>query len=132
MEVRQPDTQNTVVNSPITSETVDKRYWIQEYSTLLNGVIFRLKKIDAVTRLDIVLTMSKNDLKKGEMALNYLNYWQWSKDGGTTWVDLLNPSGSARLEELDTEPSLAFDLASIFMDRVIAPVFTESKVSQGL
>lgn len=130
MEVRQPTVQNEAQISTTTGETGDNRYWLKEYPNLLPNVVFRIKKLDAVTRLDIVLGMSRKDLKKGEMALNYLNYWQWTKDGGTTWVDLLNPSGSSRLDELDTEPSLAFDLASIFMDKVIAPVFTESKISQ--
>ena len=132
MELRMANEVSNVDNATATNEEPIKdtrQYWQKTWDNLCPGVIFKINQISAVDRLTIVYN-KQTAIRSGHTAqstTDLLKYWLWSKNGGGNWAPVLNESGTSRLPELDTEPSLIFDLANLFQDEVILPVFIGSK-----
>ena len=108
----------------------DKRqYWQKTWNDLCEGVSFKIQQIAPIDRLTIVYNR-QTAIRNGhtpQSTKDLLKYWLWSKNGGMNWSPVLNESGTSRLPELDTDPSLIFDLGNLFQDEVILPVFIGSK-----
>jgi hypothetical protein len=112
-------------------------YYEEQLDKIYDGVIFRFKKINPIDYINLVTkhtetTASKSTMKtSADFIGSCLSYIQWTKDGAT-WTDLVDPNGNSRLPELDEHPTIGFDLYYAFVQKVIAPVFIESKTFQSL
>ena len=111
-------------------EVKDTRpYWEKTWENLVPGVVFKINKLAPLDRLAIVYNR-QSITKSGYTSQNvkeFVQNWIWTRNGGTNWNPVVNQSGTANLPELDTNQSLLFDLANIFQEEVIFPVFIESK-----
>lgn len=110
-------------------------YWNKEYSDICENVIFKVKQINPVELLDLVmvnleLKSSKSD-KRQEFIKSCLSNIIWTKDG-MNWYELIDHEGRNRLPESETNPTIIFDLYTQFQTDVLVPVFTESKTFQNL
>jgi len=132
MELRMP---NDVVEQEQTTteqreEVKDTRpYWEKTWENLVPGVVFKINKLAPLDRLAIVYNR-QSITKSGYTSQNvkeFVQNWIWTRNGGTNWNPVVNQAGTANLPELDTNQSLLFDLANIFQEEVIFPVFIESK-----
>lgn len=107
-----------------------KAYWTIEYKDLCDGVTFRFKKMNTVEHLNLVTKNVEFESLDGEKAEYFINKClsiaMWTKDG-TTWNNLVDAEGNAKLPELELNPSIALDLFYYFKKDVLLPVFTESK-----
>lgn len=112
-----------------------KEYWTHEYNDIYDGVVFKIKQINAIELLNLVMTnlelKGSKISQKQEFMQECLKHIIWTKNG-MDWYELIDYEGRARLPELDTNPSIAFDLYSIFSTDVLTPVFYESKTFQNL
>ena len=110
------------------------KYYEKEYKDLIDGVIFKFKKLDAIEHVELAMDSasweSKNKkIRTKEMLTNLYTNVLFSKDG-TTFRELIDSEGHINLPDLDECPSAALDLYHIFKEEVIFPVFTNSKTFQ--
>lgn len=102
----------------------------KEYTDLLEGVIFKVKEINPIDMLNLVMANIDPQTRQLKYQRDFLNecmkQFIWTKDG-MQWFPLIDDEGRARLPELDSNPSLALDLMFNFRKDVLMPVFTESK-----
>ena len=102
----------------------------KEYKDICEGVIFKVKEINPVDMLNLVMANidpQTRQLKyQKEFLGECLKQFIWTKDG-MQWFPLVDEEGRARLQELNTHPSISLDLMFAFRKDVLMPVFTESK-----
>lgn len=112
----------------------DKKYYEVTYDDLLEGVKFKFRKLNPVDLLNIC-TKDGNKLVKGKNDKDYfqeiLSNILWTKND-IDWFPLISEDGSSRLPEYDDQPSLGLDLLFLYKEKVINPVFTESKTFQNI
>lgn len=112
-----------------------KEYWTTEYADICDGVIFKVKQMNPIELLNLVminLELKGTKIKqKQEFTQCCLENFIWTKDG-MQWFELIDSNGRSRLPELDTNPAIAFDLYTVFSADVLTPVFYESKTFQNL
>ena len=113
---------------------MDKDFWNKEYDDICDGVLFKFKKPNSVEFVNLItkdIDTNNMSLTETEKFINRcLSYALWTKDG-SAWHPVINDDGTARLPEMDTNPSIALDLFYKFKGDVLTPVFTESKTYQS-
>lgn len=112
-----------------------KEYWNTEYSDICENVIFKIKQINPIELINLVTASVDYENatwdKQQAFVKNALLQVVWTKNG-TDWYPLVSEDGTARLPEMQTNPTIGFDLFFAIRRDVILPVFTESKTFQGL
>lgn len=111
----------------------NKQYWEQTYKDVLDGVVFRFKKMTPVEHISLVTKNNEFERLDGKDSQYFihkcLQNTLWSKDN-QTWNPLVDFEGNARLPELESNMAVALDLFYYFKKDVLLPVFTESKTFQ--
>lgn len=112
----------------------DKKYYEIEYKDLIKGVTFKFRKLNPIDHLNLVTTESawkkQHDDFGGIIKMMFKNIL-WTKTG-ETWVTLADDDGDSTLPELDDNIGVCLDLFYLYREKVLAPVFTESKTYQNL
>lgn len=112
----------------------DKKYYEIEYTDLIDGVTFKFKKLNPIEHLDLVTTegvwKKQHDDFNGLLQRFFRNIL-WTKTG-ERWNPLVDGDGDPTLPELDDNVGVALDLFYLFKEKVLQPVFTESKTYQNL
>ena len=108
-------------------------YWENTYKDLIDGVVFRFKKMNPIEHLNLVTKNVDFERLDGDNAEYFikkcLQMTLWTKDN-VTWNTLVDSEGNAKLPELERKMSAALDLFYYFKKDVLLPVFFESKTFQ--
>lgn len=101
-----------------------------EYKDLCEGVIFKIKDLNPIDLLNLVMANIDPNTRQLKYQKEFLSecmqQFLWTKDG-LNWYPLLDSENRPRLPELNTNRSLILDLMFVFRKDVLMPVFTESK-----
>lgn len=110
-------------------------YWENSYKDLIDGIVFKFRKMNPVEHLNLVtknVNFEEMDGKDAEYFIQKcLQMTLWTKDG-QTWNPLVDDEGNARLPELERNMSVGLDLFYYFKKDVLLPVFFGSKTFQKL
>ena len=111
-----------------------ENYWQKEYKDICDGVIFKIKEINPIDMLNLVMAnidpQTRQLKNQKEFLGECMRQFVWTKDG-MQWFPLVDEEGRSRLPELDKFPSITLDLMFVFRKDVLMPVFTESKTFQS-
>ena len=111
----------------------NNNYWEVTYKDIIDGVVFKFKKMNPIEHLNLVTKNVEFERLDGDNAEYFikkcLQTTLWSKDN-QTWNPLVDSEGNSKLPELSNHMSAALDLFYYFKKDVLLPVFTESKTFQ--
>ena len=111
-----------------------ENYWQKEYKDICDGVIFKIKEINPIDMLNLVMAnidpQTRQLKNQKEFLGECMRQFVWTKDG-MQWFPLVDEEGRARLPELDKFPSITLDLMFVFRKDVLMPVCTESNTFQS-
>lgn len=111
-----------------------EKYWEKEYNDILDGIVFKFEKLKPVQVISMISKdgKSENDSKKEEELITMVLQGILFKKSGGAYRPIINESGISNMEEYDENPSIILDLYMRYKEKVLAPVFLESRTFQNM